>query len=330
MKKKVLVTGATGFLGSNLVVMLHNLGYDIRVIVRPGSDTSTIKDIPCEVQVGFIDKKEDVIKAVQGCEVVIHTASVTEQWGIDYETYERINITATKYIADACLQQNIGRLVYVSTANTIGPGSLQHPGTELNGFTLFKVNSPYINTKYLAQQYVIEQAECKRLNAVVVNPTFMIGPNDVKPSSGKLLLYGIGKKVLFYPPGGKNFVYIQDVCKGIISAIDRGRSGNCCLLAGENMSYKQFFGMVGKIAGEQKLMIRIPAFALKGAGLIGSLLKKLGLKNLRLTYGAARLLCLDNYYSGNRSERELGIKYAPAEQAMRDAYDWFKHNGYIK
>jgi dihydroflavonol-4-reductase len=328
--RKVLVTGATGFLGANLVRALHAQGFDVRVIVRPGAHTSVVLGTPCEIVYGQIDNRKDIANAMRGCSVVIHAASVTEQWGVDYETYERINITATKYIVDECIAQQIERMVYVSTANTIGPGSLQHPGNELNGFTLFNVNSGYINSKYLAQQYVLEQAEQKGLHAIVVNPTFMIGPNDIKPSSGALLLYGLGKRILLYPPGGKNFVHIKDVCQGIIHAIDKGKKGNCYLLAGENLSYKAFFKMLNNIAGESKLIIKIPAFVLKVIGLIGSALQALSVKNVRLTYGAAQLLCLDNYYSGSKSERELSLQYTPIETATTEAYDWFKENGYLK
>lgn len=328
--RKVLVTGATGFLGSNLVRLFHTQGFDVRIIVRPGAHVSVILGTPCEIVYGHIDNRGDVANAIKGCSVVIHAASITEQWGIDYATYERINITATKYIVDECIEQRVEKMIYVSTANTIGPGTLQHPGNEMNGFTLFNVNSGYINSKYLAQQYVLEQAERKGLHAVVVNPTFMIGPNDVKPSSGTLLLYSLGKRILFYPPGGKNFVHIKDVCQGIINAIDKGKKGNCYLLAGGNLSYKAFFKMLSNIAGEKKIMIRVPGIMLKTLGLIGSALQSLLIKNVRLTYGAAYLLCLGNYYTGRKSERELSLQYTSIETATTEAYEWFKENGYIK
>jgi dihydroflavonol-4-reductase len=326
--KKVLVTGANGFLGSNLVAQLNEEGYEVRVIVRKNADTKSIAGMPCEIMYGNIDNKDDVHRVIDGCDVVIHAACITDQWSISFEEYERVNFMATKYIADACLQLGVKRLVYVSTANTMGPGSKEVPGNELSGFTLFKANSGYINSKYLTQQYVLEHAALKKLPAVVVNPTFMIGPNDVKPSSGKLMLFCMGKKVLFYPPGGKNFVYIKDVCTGIINAIDKGKIGECYLLAGHNLTYKEFFTLVSDTAGEKKTMVQLPGFILKLAGRAGSLIERIGRKTGRLNYTSSYLLCLDNYYSGKKAERELAISYTPIEHAVKDALGWFKANNY--
>jgi dihydroflavonol-4-reductase len=324
MMKKVLVTGASGFLGSNLVRELYRMDYDIRILVREDADLKGIDDIPCEWYTGNIDHKEDVYRAVRGCDIVIHAAAVTDQWGIGYEQYERVNFKATQYIVSACLDYKVAKLIYVSTANTMGPGPRSRPGTELDGFTLFRANSPYILTKYLAQQYVLEQVEKQALPAVVVNPTFMIGPYDVKPSSGKLLLYGLKKRVVLYPPGGKNFVYIQDVCTGIINAIHRGQHGDCYLLAGVNLSYREFYELLNKLAGNTALLIRIPKFVLRFAGYLGSVLRKRG----RLNNTNAYLLCLDNYYSGRKAERELNVTYTPVEEAIKKTLTWFKENNY--
>lgn len=327
--KTVLVTGANGFLGSNLTRELYRQGYDIKAMIRPTADLKGISDIPCEVHYGHIDNPDEVMAAVKGCDIVVHAACITDQWDIPFEAYERINYTSTRYIVEACIRHRVERFIYVSTANTIGPGSRQRPGSELNGFTLFNANSGYINTKYLAQQYVLEQVAAAQLPGVVVNPTFMLGPCDVKPSSGKLLLYGLGKKILFYPPGGKNFVHILDVCKGIINAITYGKPGDCYLLAGQNLSYREFFTMVNRVAGEKKLMVRIPKTFLKVAGMTASLLQRFTRVRSKLSYTAAYLLCIDNYYSGKKSERELQVRYTPIEEAISGAFNWFRENNYF-
>lgn len=328
--KKVLVTGASGFLGGNLVQELSKAGYSVKVIVRKSAKLDTLGNTPYEVYYGNIDNEEDVNNAVAGCNIVVHTASLTQQHGVSFEMYERVNVFATKYIADACLKHNVEKLVYVSTANTIAPGQKHQPGTELNGFTLFEAGSGYINSKYLAQQYVLEQVAQKQLPAVIINPTFMIGANDSKPSSGQIILYGHNKRLLFYPPGGKNFVHIQDVCKGIINAISKGKIGDCYLLAGHNLTYKEFFSILSNTAKKKTYMIQIPGIILKVAGLAGTLTEKLTGSPRKLTRSSAYMLCLDNYYSGKKAERELDIQYQPAEVAVQHAYDWFRDNGYLK
>src|SRR5690242_3693627 len=126
--KRVLVTGASGFLGATLTRVLHDKGYQTKVIVRKGASLKGIEDTPCEVCYGSIDNKEDIAKALQGCDIVIHAACITGQWGISFAEYERVNFLATKYIADLCIEQNVEKLIYVSSANTIGPGKKNDPG----------------------------------------------------------------------------------------------------------------------------------------------------------------------------------------------------------
>jgi dihydroflavonol-4-reductase len=326
--KKVLITGANGFLGSNLARELFRSGYDIRVFVRPEADLSTITDIPFELCYGHIHDAEDVLEAVSGCDIVVHAAAVTDQWGIGFEQYEKINVEGTKNIADAVLQCGVEKLIFVSTANTIEPGSKDKPGTELNGFTLFAANSGYITTKYLAQQYILEQVEQNKLPAVVVNPTFMIGPNDSKPSSGKMLLYGVQNRLLLYPPGGKNFVYVMDVCKAIARAISHGKIGDTYLLAGHNLSYGEFFELLNRLSGKKRIMVRTPVLFLKIGGVLGSCLQKITGIRVPLNASNAFLLCVHNYYSGKKSERELGVVYTPMEEAIKKALTWFKEHNY--
>lgn len=327
--KKVLVTGANGFLGANLCRMLYNQGYEVSIFVRKHAALQHLEDVPCKIIYGNVDQADEVAQAVAGQDIVVHAASITAQHGVSFDLYERVNVVATSVIVDACLQHRVSKFIYVSTANTIAPGSMQEPGTELNGFALFKANSGYINTKYLAQQYVLEQVMRHSLPAVVVNPTFMIGPNDNKPSSGQMILYGLNKKVIFYPSGGKNFVHILDVCQGIVKAIEVGKPGSCYLLAGENLSYASFFSKLNKVAGQKPVMIKIPAVMLKLGAALGSLVQRWTRKPQRLTRSAAYMLCLNNYYSGKKSELELQMRYRTVDEAIAEAYHWFHEQGMV-
>lgn len=326
--KKVLITGANGFLGSNVARELFRKGYEVKLMIRPSADVSVIEDIPSEVFYGDISEEAEVMKAMEGCNFVVHTASITEQWAVTFREYERVNVTGTKNVVKACLAHQVERLIHVSTANTIGPGNKNRPGTELNSFTLLNVNSGYISSKYIAQQYILEQVEKAKLPAIIINPTFMIGPYDAKPSSGKLILHGMNKRVVFYPPGGKNFVHINDVCTGIISALEMGKIGDCYLMAGENLTYKEFFSLLNKVSGQRSKLIRIPEFVLKIAGIIGTLSGIFSPVSRKLNYSSAYMLCLYNYYSGNKSERELLLKYTPIENAIDNALKWFRENDY--
>lgn len=287
-----------------------------------------LSDIPMELIHGYIDQEECVAEAIKGCDYIVHAASLTTQWGIPYEEYKKINIHATQLIAQACLAYGVKRLIYISTANTLAPGSKARPGTELNAFGLHHINSGYINSKYVALQYIQEQVQLKGLPAIIVSPTFMIGRYDVKPSSGQMVLHGLKKGVMAYPSGGKNFVHVEDVCAGIVKAIEKGTIGEHYLLAGHNLSYKEFFRLTDRHAGRSRTKLQIPGSLLRALGRVGSLMQTLSGSAVKLNYASAYMLSLDNYYSGKKAERELGIEYKPIHLAVADAVAWFRDTKY--
>jgi len=323
---KVLITGASGLLGFNTALEFCRLGFEVRVLIRRSANTELLNGLFCEVYYGAVENAAEVDEAVKGCDYVVHTASLTGQWGIRLKEYETVNIQGTENIIRACLNQGVKRLIYISTANTMAPGTRKHPGTELNPFSLFKINSPYINTKYIAQQKVLEAVVERGLPAVILNPTFMIGAHDLKPSSGQLLKYALDKMLLFYPPGGKNFVHVRDVSRAIVFACNNGENGDCFLIAGENLSYREFFRMVHRSARQRPVMLGIPGLALKIVGLLGTAMGRMTGKRPMLNYASAYLLCLQNYYSGQKAARTLGICYTPVSVAIEEALDWFQKN----
>ncbi|PYF74043.1 NAD-dependent epimerase/dehydratase family protein [Pedobacter nutrimenti] len=328
-KGKVLITGGNGFLGTNAAKELYEQGYELKLMMRPFANVKALPDIPFEVYYGDISEANHVAAAVKGCDYVVHAASVTSQWGVDEQVYERVNVRGTKNIVKACLQHGVKKLVYISTANTIGPGNRSGASTELSSFSLSYLSSGYISSKYIAQQYVLEQAALRNLPAVVLNPTFMIGAGDVKPSSGQLILHGLNKRFVFYPPGGKNFVAVKDVCLAIARSLTLGRQGECYLLAGRNLSYGDFFRLLNEEKGQDPRMLRIPAFVLKIAGLAGSIAQLMGKKNVKLNYFAACTLCAYNYYSADKAVRELNMEFSPVSRAIGAALAWFKEHQYF-
>ncbi|HEY8399372.1 MAG TPA: NAD-dependent epimerase/dehydratase family protein [Flavihumibacter sp.] len=328
--EQILITGANGFLGNNLVRHFTAQGYKVRAMMRraavqaPGAVENLKSDCACEFFYGNIDNRDDLEKAVAGCDWVVHAAAMTDQWSTDPRVYEQINVKATILLAEVCVKARVKKMVYVSTANVFGPGTPDEPGTELNGFTLFKAESYYINTKYLAQQYLLQMAESGKLPVVLVNPCFMIGPHDYKPSSGTLLLHAFRKRVLFYPPGGKNFVFVGDVCKGIHSALEKGRVGQCYLLTGENLSYLEFFKRVKACGTDRCIYIRLPRTVLKFIAWIAPWGQKLFGRAWKFTRPIVYLSTVHAYYSGEKAERELDYTPRPIGQVVQETVDWFQ------
>ena len=327
--KKVLVTGANGLLGANIVRQLNNLGYFPKAMTRRSSNKLSLNGAKYELFEGEITSEKDIFEAVSDCEYVIHSAARTTPSPSNLEAYRASNIMATKILIKACRYYKIKRFIFVSTANCFTNGSLKEPGNETRGFMPWLKASGYAYSKYLAQEEVMMNVKKHDFPAIVVNPTFMIGANDSKPSSGKLLLYGYNKKIVFYPTGGKNFVNVEYAADTICRALTNGKLGEAYLLAGKNMSYKDFFIQVAKQTGKRKILIPIPSMILSLMGRFSDLLEKLFSLSLPLSSVNAKLLNIDNYFTNKKAVLDLNMKNTEIEIAVKDALSWFKKNGYL-
>ncbi len=326
---RVLVTGANGLLGSHIVRELLQRNYEVRAMVREGSNLRALKGLNCELFFGHITDETDVNKAVQDCRFVIHAAARTSQSPSNLEAYYDVNIKSTKYFLEACLKNNIQRFVFVSTANCFGAGTKFSPGIEQNPFPEWLKKSGYAYSKWLAQQYVLENSKKSNLEAVVVNPTFLIGENDVKPSSGAIFFHIVNKLMVLTPPGGKNFVDAATAAQGIIKAMTKGRTGECYLLTGENLSYEDFFKKVINITNQKTVIIKIPSWLLKSLGYFGDLLEKLFKIPVQLTSTNVRMLSIDNFYSAEKAVQDINFKMIPIQQSIEKAILWFQENKYF-
>ena len=326
---KVLVTGANGLLASNLVRELLIAGYEVRGMVRSSSNLLSLKKTDIELFTGEITNPLDVRKAFAGCEAVVHAAANTAQWPTNYEAYTSVNVDATRMILNEAIRRSVEKFIFVSSANAFDPGTKESPGTEISSFTK-EGKSGYMFSKYIAQRMVLDEFKHSGFPALVVNPTFMIGKYDVKPSSGQIILMAYGRKVMGYPPGGKNFVHVADVAKGIVNSLTKGKAGECYLLANENLSYFEFFQKLKLVCGYPKTLVRIPSGLLQATGTLGSLYEQLCRKPAKLNTTNAKLLCVDNYYTARKAIDELYMPQTPLSQAIEDALEWFRQYGYLK
>jgi dihydroflavonol-4-reductase len=325
---KTLVTGANGFLASNIIRELQKRGYPVRAMMRKGSDKKSLEGITCEFFYGNIVNPEDVMKAAQGCTYVIHVAANTSQ-ASGYDGYIPVNVTGTANVIEAVIRNQCKRLVYISTANTFGQGTKNNPGHEgIPMSPLFK-KSAYALSKAKAQELVLEAVKGNKIDAVVINPSFMLGPYDAKPSSGKIIQMYFGKRLAIVPAGGKNFVDVRDVAAGACNALGKGRSGECYLLVNQNLSYPEFVRRLNENNGYKTKTIQLPRFVLYGAGYLGNLLNLLHIPS-QLNLTNAKILCTDNYYSAQKSITELDFKQTPIEKSIHDAVDWFREHHMLK
>lgn len=326
---KILVTGPDGLLGSNIVHELLALNHAVKAFILPGSTSETLAGLPIERFHGNILNPADVMAAMQGCDVVIHAAANTSVWPTRSKKIWQVNYDGTRNILEAALQSGITRLVYVSSASAYQPGPKEAPGKETQPYTGYKYGLDYVDSKYKAQELVLQYARERALPAVVINPTFMFGEYDSQPSSGRMIIALYKKKVPGYTSGGKNFVYVKDVAHAIINAISMGRIGECYIAGHTNLYYQELFEIIGKVVGQKPPSLKIPDLAMKAYGYIGTTAGILFGRAPALSHATVRVSCEKQFYSQEKALRELNMPQTNIETAIQSAFNWFKENNYI-
>jgi dihydroflavonol-4-reductase len=327
---KILVTGADGLLGSNLVRELLTRDHSIRAFVQPGRQQKTLEGLTLEKFPGDLLNPKDVTGAAEGCEAVIHCAASTSVWPTRSDIVNRVNIEGTKNIIQAVRLNKVQRMIYVGTANSFGFGSKENPGVEGNPYKSATYGLDYMDSKYKAQQVILNEVKEKGLPAVIVNPTFMFGPYDSNPSSGAMIVALYKGKVPGYTSGGRNYLCAKDAAVAIANALTNGRVGECYILGNQNLSYEEAFTKIATTIGVKPPGIAIPPAFAKLYGRIGSLIGKITGKAPAISYPLSRIACDEHYFSPAKAVHELGLPQTPIEIGIKECFDWLKENNYLQ
>ena len=327
---KVLLTGPDGLLGSNLVRVLIERGYETRVLAQKDRNCSTLDGLDLEIIRGDIRDRDSLYSAVKGCSVVIHAAANTTTNPSRSTAVREINIEGTRNILHAVKKHEIERFIHVGTTNSFGFGPKENPGNETLPYTAGKYNLDYFNSKYEAQQLVLREIEEHGLPAIIVNPTFLVGPYDSKPGFGTVIIAVYHQKLNAIPVGGRNYIHVRDVAVGISNAINMGRVGQCYILGNENLSYEEIFNMIGRVLNVPPpyrhvgpLVTKLYGFFCQGAAHITR-------KSSGINLAIARIACDEHYYTAQKAIDELALPQTPIQKAIEEAFEWFKENGYLE
>jgi dihydroflavonol-4-reductase len=330
-RKKVIITGADGVLGSNLVREFLSRNYEVSVFLLSGSkDPVTLSDLKLNYFYGNILDKESLSQAFKGHDYVVHAAASTIVYPARLDVINKVNIDGTQNVIDAILKNNVKKLIHVGTANSFSYGTLDKPGNESSPYKGDVYGLDYIDSKKKAQELVLAAVEEKALNAVVLNPTFMIGPYDSKPSSGSMIIALKKGKIPGYTIGAKNYIAVKDAAVAIANAIDLGKNGECYILGNHNMSFKKAFEVFANIVGSKPPKRKLSSKAVILYGTINSFLAKTLKFTPSVTRELAKISCEEQYYCSCKAKEELKMPTTPIEIAVKECYDWFLENGYIK
>ncbi len=323
--RPILVTGATGLVGNNVVRLLLDRGKSVRVLVRRESTMEPFSGLDVEVCQGDVRDEKALGAAASGIRLIIHSAAIVQVGRTNWERFRAINVEGTRHVAQAARESG-ARMVHVSSTDALGVGSPEQPADEDTPFDA-SINAPYIVTKHEAEQVVLAQTQ-RGLDAVIVNPSFMLGPWDWKPSSGQMLLEVARGRGWFAPRGSFSVADARDVAAATLVAAERGSCGRRYILAGENMSYLDAWRLFAHVTGGRRPWARLGPIATKAVGWTGDLVGLLTGNEPNFNSGALRITNYPRNYTSARAKAELGYHPRPVEETVRDAWTWFQKYGY--
>lgn len=326
---RALVTGATGFVGAAVGRALLGEGWQVRALVRIGSDRRNIRSLAVEPVVGDLTDPASLERALEGCEAVFHVAADYRLWAPDPRQLYRTNLEGTGNLLDAARRAAVRRIIYTSSVATVGLPPDGRAGTEDSAVGLADMIGHYKRSKFLAEERAREAAAAGA-PVVIVNPSTPIGPGDVKPTpTGQIVLDAARGRTPAYVDTGLNIVHVDDVAAGHLLAFHRGRIGERYILGGEDMTLKQVLTLIAQLVGRSPPRIRLPHAAVLPVAHVAELYARLTGRPTRITVEGVRMSRKRMFFSSDKAVRELGYRWRPPAEAFADALRWFEDNGYL-
>jgi nucleoside-diphosphate-sugar epimerase len=326
----ILLTGANGHLGANLVRRLLGEGEEIRVFLRPQSDNRSVQGLPVEQVYGDLRQKETVNAAVRDCTQIYHVAAKVSTLNCQHRELYECNVIGTRNLLQAAINAGVSKVVVSGSLSAVGHDP-DRPCDENVPFHPFQRQLPYSITKCFVEHECLKAA-VEGLQVVTAVSCAILGPWDFKPSRmGKLLLDFSNGRLAAYIPGGCEFVSARDIVEGHLLAMRHGRSGQKYIFTTQFLTVDQLMGIFEQVTGRRRPRLRIPGLLMERlAAVLSPAMTFLRPGSLqRFTPAAVRILRMQRRASCAKARHELGYESTSIVDAIQSAYDWFAERGLI-
>ena len=328
MSDTVLVTGATGFVGSAVARALVARGFHVRALMRANANRLNIARLNCEPLIGDMRDEESMAAALKGARFLFHVAADYRLWAKDPHEIERNNLQGVRATMQAALGAGVERVVYTSSVAALKPGDTAVDETSRH--THKSVIGAYKRSKLLAEREVERLVRDHNLPCVIVAPSTPIGPRDVKPTpTGRIIVEAATGRMPAFVDTGLNLVHVDDVANGHLLALDNGRIGENYILGGEDVALETMLGDIAFLSGRKAPTIKLPRAPLFPLAWAAEAFARLTGKEPFLTADALRMSRYRMFFSSQKARRELGYTARPYRQGLSDALTWFRENGYL-
>lgn len=327
--KKALVTGGCGFLGSWIVRQLVEEGCAVRVFAVPGESHENVEGLDLEFVEGDVRRREDVEKAVAGCDTVFHAAAIYQDFAPDPTLMYDVNMKGTFSVLTAAQRAGVEKVIYTASIVSIGRPEPGQTADETSRYECWDLDFPYSRSKYLSREtaeYFVDWG----LDVRVVLPAIVLGPGDLRPTpSGALIVKSFQPGPAVHFAGGANYVDVRDAARTHVLAAKKGKAGERYLAAGTDLTNEELVRAIQAASGQNKPLMKLPVPVARAVA------KAMDVQARRT--GEPPLLAKEffeyslrpSFYRNDKARRELGATFRPIEETIADAIAYFRGRGLI-
>jgi dihydroflavonol-4-reductase len=329
-RERVLITGASGFIGSAVVRAFLNAGFPVRAFVRPSSPRTNLAGLPIEIAEGDITNGPSVAAALKDVQFLIHTAADYRLWARHPSEIFTANVTGTKTVLEAALNSGVEKIVYTSSVCTLAKADDEQAADETHCLPPEQAFNGYKKSKTLAEEMVRDLIGSAGLPAVIVNPSAPIGPRDIKPTpTGRIILESAAGRMPAYVDTGLNLVHVDDVAAGHVLALEAGIAGERYILGGQNIRLKDMLAEVARQTGRRPPRVRLPVQVVFPFAVASEAFAWVAGGTPFATRDGLKMARDFMYFKDTKARKELGYTSRPYEEGVSDAIAWFRSQGML-